>query len=104
MAVRFTICTYYPDLTRPASAYPFAVLAASPKDIALVGVNLADAHGLHEKNALAAAVAEKTFDIVVRRIQKALQHPGLESCLDVLDRMVENNRSNIQYLPFVDVE
>ena len=65
MAVRYTICTYFPDLMRPDSALPFAVLAASPKEIALVGVNVAGTQGLHEKHPLAAAVAEHTFLCVV---------------------------------------
>jgi hypothetical protein len=104
MEVRYTVCIYYPDLTRPESAYPFAVLAASAKDIALTGVNVADAYDLHEKHPLGNAVAEQTFRIVVRRIQTAMQQPGLHSCLDVLDHMVESNRSNIQYRSFIDVQ
>lgn len=73
--VRYTICTYYPNLTKPDKAYPFAVLAASPKDIALVGVNVADAHDLEEKHPLAAAVAGETFEIMVRRIETAMLEP-----------------------------
>ena len=104
MTVRYTICTYYPDLAKPASGYPFAVLAASPKDIALVGMNVAERNGLQQKHALASAVAEQTFQIVVQRIQTAMQRNSFDSCLDVLDRVVENNRSNIQFRSFRDVE
>jgi hypothetical protein len=104
MGVRYTICTYYPDLARPDVTCDFAVLAASPKNIALVGVNVADAFGLPEHHPLAKAITEDTFHIVVRRIQRALKYPGLDSGLDVLDRVVEGNLSNIQYRSFVDVE
>jgi hypothetical protein len=104
MGVRYTICTYYPDLARPALAYDFAVLAASPQGIALVGVNVADAYGLQERHPLAKAIAEQTFQIVVRRIQRSLQHPGPHACLDVLDRIVEGNLSNIQYRSIAEAE
>jgi hypothetical protein len=104
MGVRYTICSYYPDLTRPNSAYDFAVLAASSRGIALVGVNVASAHGLQGLHPLAKAVADQSFQIVERRIREALKSADFQSPFDLLDRVVENNLSNIQYRPFVDVE
>jgi hypothetical protein len=104
MTVRYTVCTYYPNLTQVDVAYPFAVLAANPKEIALVGLNLGSAAGVDRAHVLASAVAGQTFDVVSRRVQAALKRSGVESCLDVLDRLVENNRSNIQFRSFVDFD
>src|SRR5690348_11438674 len=104
MAVRYTVCTYYPDLKRTETACPFAVLASSAKDIALVGVNVADAYASLSKHPLAKSVARQTFGIVEQSIQRAMRQPGVRSCFDALDRIVERNFSNIQYRSFIEVE
>ena len=97
---RYTVCTYYPDLIRPDRAFDFAVIAATCDGLAMVGVNLT-AYGLNDDNPFAQSIIEGTFDVMVRRVEDALEDTGFESYLDMLDRIVSVNQANIQFQPIV---
>jgi hypothetical protein len=103
MSIRHTVCSYYPDLARPDQVFDFAVVAANPTELAAVGVNLA-AFDLNDPNPVLQAIIDQTFDVLVRRIEAACGSPGIDSYLDVLDRFVEGNLSNIQYRRFETTE
>jgi hypothetical protein len=99
---RYTVCTYYPDLSRPERSFDFAVIASSPDSLALAGVDLA-ALGLSDDNPFAQRVIENSFEVMARRVEETPGRQGSESVFDVLDRLVAGNQSNIQYRPFQTV-
>ena len=96
--MRYTICSYFPDFYRVDKVYHFAVLVASETEIALVGVNLA-AFGLTDDSPFSQAVIEKTYEIMMRRLTEASNCLAADSGFKVLDRVVTENQSNIQFQP-----
>jgi len=96
----YTVCSYLPDLKRPDQAYDFAVIAAGPEDVAVVGVDLAS-YGLKEENPFAQTVIDTSFDLIVRRVQEAIESlKGGQTVPEVLERVATGSVSNIVFRPF----
>src|SRR2546423_6225002 len=97
-SLRYTICSYAPDLARMENARDFAVVVASESQIALAGVDLST-YCIEHKHQLAQLVIDNTCDAIMRRIRDACEKPDVRSGFDALDTLVANNRSSLIYRP-----
>jgi len=102
-SLRYTVCAYYPDLHRPQTSYPFAVLVAGEEEVALVGVNLS-AYGITGENPFSQTVIDKTYEMMMRRLAEACACRAADTGLAILERFVADNQSNIQFQPIRDVQ
>ena len=95
--ISYTVCRYYPDFYKAAEVYPFAVVAATETEVALVGVNLSN-FGLTAKNTLSKAVIERTVEMLWGRLEPLFEGDDVDDGKKVLFRFVQDDQSNIQYL------
>lgn len=104
MPLKYTVCTFFPDLARPQESHDFAVLVASQTDMVLMGCDLSE-YALKSEHPLAKAVIENTLGLIESRLQEAEEKsPDNQSYWDILDKVVADNQSNLLFRPFKEID
>jgi hypothetical protein len=90
----YRICRFLTSLLAPDEYHDFAVVLASEREIALVGVDLT-AYGLTDAHPLGGQIVERTFDTVWHRIKVLRGATNPHSGHDILERLASGSPSNL---------
>lgn len=96
--LKYTVCSFIPDLSHPTESYDFGVVIAGEDSAAFIGINLSQ-YGLRSKNVWTETAFDNTMQVIVNRANEACRKAELKTGFEILDAVVDCGMSSFWYRP-----